>query len=126
MITGIGVDIAEISRFTKLLERFGEKFARRLLTPAEYNQFVQRNHSATFLASRFAAKEAASKALGTGIACGLNFHSLQVTNNQQGKPELILHDMALTLSQQQGVKRTLLSISDEKQFVVAMVVMEGD
>jgi holo-[acyl-carrier protein] synthase len=126
MITGIGVDIAEINRFEKLLQRFGERFAHRLLTPSEYTQFQRRNHSATFLASRFAAKEAASKALGTGIARGVTFHSIEVVNNELGKPELIFHDTALTISQQQHINRCLISLSDEKSYVVAMVVLETD
>ncbi len=126
MITGLGVDIVEISRIQKLLERFGEKFAHRLLTEQEFARFQQRNGSATFLASRFAAKEAASKALGTGISGGMNFHSIEIVNDDRGKPELLLHDIALFISQQQKVTRSLLSLSDEKHYVVATVVMERD
>jgi holo-[acyl-carrier protein] synthase len=126
MITGLGVDIVEISRIQKLLERYGEKFAHRLLTEQEFDRFQQRHGSATFLASRFAAKEAASKALGTGISAGMSFHSIEVVNDERGKPELRLHDVALALSQQQKVTRSLLSLSDEKHYAVATVVMESD
>lgn len=124
MITGIGVDIAEIERFRKLIERFGDRIAHRLLTDAEFAQFQHRNNSATFLASRFAAKEAASKALGRGISDGITFHSIEVKNDDRGKPELILHDQALSISHQQHVTRCLLSLSDEKHYAVAMVVLE--
>ncbi len=126
MIVGIGVDIAQIDRFEKLLERFGNRVAERLLTEREQAQFAQRNHSATFLASRFAAKEALSKALGSGIAGGIGFRSIEVVNDAQGKPELELHDQALLRMQQNKVSRSLLSLSHEKQYAVAMVVLERD
>jgi holo-[acyl-carrier protein] synthase len=126
MITGLGVDIVEISRIQKLLDRFGEKIAHRLLTEQEFAKFKQRNSSATFLASRFAAKEAASKALGTGISGGMSFRSIEVVNDERGKPELHLHDVAFSLGQQQKITRSLLSLSDEKHYAVAMVVMESD
>jgi len=126
MITGLGVDIVEISRMQKLLDRFGEKVAHRLLTEQEFVKFQQRNGCATFLASRFAAKEAASKALGTGISAGMGFHSIEVVNDEHGKPELRLHDVALSISQQHKVTKSLISLSDEKHYAVAMVVMERD
>lgn len=126
MITGIGVDIVEISRMQKLLDRFGDKFAQRLLTQSEFDRFKKRRGSATFLASRFAAKEAASKALGTGISEGVSFHSIEVVNDERGKPELCLHDAALALSRRQKITRSLLTLSDEKHYAIAMVVMECD
>ncbi len=126
MIAGLGVDIVEIERTKKLLDRFGERFINRVLTANEIQQFEYRNCSATFLSSRFAAKEAASKALGKGIAAGVNFHSFEVSNDKYGKPQLQLHGAALELSQQMKVTRTLLTLSDEKHYAVAMVVMETD
>jgi holo-[acyl-carrier protein] synthase len=125
MIVGLGVDIVEIQRINKLLERYGDRFANRLLTRREFKQFEYRKNSATFLASRFAAKEAASKALGTGIARGVNFHSFEIVNDEQGKPQLLLHDQAWDLSQQLNISNSLVSLSDEKQYAVAMVVMES-
>ncbi len=124
MLSGIGVDIAEIQRFEGLIERYGDRIALRLLTEREQQQFVQRHRSPAFLASRFAAKEAASKALGTGIKQGIGFHSIEVVNDRQGKPELVFHDEAYQLTERLNIARALLSLSDEKSYVVAMVVLE--
>lgn len=126
MISGIGVDIAEIARFQRMVDRFGDRIAHRLLTRQEFQQYKKRNRSLSFLALRFAAKEAASKALGTGIAEGIGFHSIEVINNHMGKPELVFHGVANDLIQQRDISRTLLSLSDEKHYAVAMVVLETD
>lgn len=125
MLSGIGVDIVEIARFQRMVERFGNRIARRLLTPQELAQYQQRNESLSFLASRFAAKEAASKALGTGIARGIGFHSIEVVNTTSGQPQLQFHGAALELVQQRGISHCLLSLSDEKHYAVAMVVLES-
>lgn len=126
MLTGIGVDIVEINRFQRLNDRFGDRIARRLLTDRELLQYQKRHNSLSFLASRFAAKEAASKALGTGIARGIGFHSIEVKNNDHGQPELVFHDAARELINEKKIIRCLLSLSDEKHYAVAMVVMETD
>ena len=125
MICGIGVDIVEIDRVQKLLHRFGDRIAHRLLTDGEMAAFKKRNGSAAFLASRFAAKEAASKALGTGIAKGIGFHSIEVVSGPDGKPELVFHEKAHELLQQRSIDNGLLSLSDEKHYCVAMVVLES-
>jgi len=125
VISGIGVDIAEIARFSRMLERYGDRIAKRILTEQEFSQFENRNRSLGFLASRFAAKEAASKALGTGIAQGIGFHGIEVVNDQHGKPELIFHHAAEALIKQREITNALLSLSDEKHYVVAMVVLEA-
>ncbi len=125
MIVGTGIDIAEIARFEASLDRYGERFARRILTGAEIRQFAERKASARFLASRFAAKEAASKALGCGIAQGVVFHSLEVSNDAQGKPLLTLHGAALEKATSLGVANCHLSLSDERHYAVAMVVLES-
>jgi holo-[acyl-carrier protein] synthase len=125
MIAGIGVDIAEVLRFEKMLDRYADRIVRRILCEAEWQQFERRNRRASFLASRFAAKEAVSKALGTGIAQGIGFHSIEVINDEQGKPELRFHDGAKALVEQRGITSALLSLSDEKHYVVAMVVLEA-
>ncbi len=125
MLAGIGVDIAETARFERLQQRFGDRIARRILTRREFERYLLRQRSATFLASRFAAKEAASKALGTGIARGVRFHDIEISNNPDGKPELSFHGRAAELLQQRGVRQSLLSLSDEKHYAVAMVVLEA-
>lgn len=109
-----------------MVDRFGDRIAQRLLTSGEFLQYQQRNNSLSFLASRFAAKEAASKALGTGIARGIGFHAIEVMNDAAGKPDLLFHDAALELVKKRKIQRWLLSLSDEKHYAVAMVVLEAE
>ncbi len=124
MIAGIGVDIAETVRFEKLLARFGERFARRVLTEAERAEFERRRRPANYLATRFAAKEAVAKALGTGIGRELSFQSVQVDNDADGRPHLRFVDAGERLLAGRKICNVLLSLSDEKHYVVAMVVLE--
>lgn len=124
MIFGIGVDIAEVSRFESMIEQYGIRIAEKILTEKELQQYKKRNQSASFLATRFAAKEAASKALGTGITQGVGFKSIEVTNQESGQPMLGFYDRAREILAEKGIDRTFISLSDEKHFVVAMVVLE--
>jgi holo-[acyl-carrier protein] synthase len=124
MLFGIGVDIVEISRFQRLMDRYGERFAQRLLTPGEYEQFRRRHFSLKFLATRFAAKEAASKAMGTGLSQGISFKSIEVENDEHGKPLLRFHGIAAQFIENNRIHQSLLSLSDEKHYAVAMVVLE--
>ncbi len=126
MIFGIGVDIVEIPRFERIKQRFGDRFIKRLFTEREMEQYKQRHHSLQFIATRFAAKEAASKALGTGIAQGLNFKSIEIVNDPQGKPLLQFHGAALAIIEQYNITRCFLSLSDEKHYAVAMVMLESE
>lgn len=125
MIVGIGVDIAETARVEKLNLKFGERFARRILTADELMEFDRRKHSSSYLATRFAAKEAVAKALGTGIGDRLSFQSIQIDNDSQGKPLLRFLGSAVDLVAGLDVKNALISLSDEKHYVVAMVVLES-
>lgn len=124
MIAGIGVDIAETGRVEKLIVKFGDRFARRILTDYELGEFARRRQSSSYLATRFAAKEAVAKALGTGIGRELSFHSIQVENDDSGKPRFQFFGKALELIAQRRISNALLSLSDEKHYVVAMVVLE--
>ncbi len=125
MIVGIGVDIAETVRFEKLSAKFGERFARRILTDDELAEFDRRKHSNIYLATRFVAKEAVAKALGTGIGEQLGFHSIQIDNDKQGKPLLRFLGGATDLIAGLKIKNAMISLSDEKHYVVAMVVLES-
>ena len=125
MIVGIGVDIAETVRFEKLSAKFGERFARRILTDDELAEFDRRKQSNIYLATRFAAKEAVAKALGTGIGEQLGFHSIQIDNDTQGKPLLRFLGSATDLIAGLKIKNAMISLSDEKHYVVAMVVLES-
>lgn len=125
MIVGIGVDIIEIARVDKLNQEFGERFARRVLTDDELLEFERRKRSSGYLATRFAAKEAVAKACGTGIGGELGFHSMQIENDAQGKPMLRFLEAADTLVARLQIRNSLVSLSDEKHYVVAMVVLES-
>lgn len=123
-IVGLGTDIAEIERVEKALARTGEAFARRILTELEFEKFQSLKHQGRFLAKRFAAKEAASKALGTGIALGVTFHDFSVTNDEHGAPQLTLTNRALEIAQSKQIRHMHLSISDERHYAVATVIFE--
>jgi len=125
VIVGIGVDIAETARVEKLSAKFGQRFARRILTTDELLEFDRRKHSSSYLATRFAAKEAVAKALGTGIGEQLGFHSIQIDNDDQGKPLLRFMGTAADLIAGLNIKNAMISLSDEKHYVVAMVVLES-
>ncbi len=123
-ITGLGTDIAEIERLENALARSGDAFAKRILAQSEYQTYLTLKQQGRFLAKRFAAKEAAAKALGTGIAQGVTFQDFIISNDDYGKPLMILTKRAKELADQQGVKHVHLSISDERHYAVATVVME--
>lgn len=125
MIIGIGTDLVQIARIAHSLERFGEGFAKRILTQDELALFLKHSNQASFLASRFAAKEAAAKALGTGFSQGLGFAQIGVVNNLVGKPELYFLDKAYSLFQQKNIQHAHLSITHEKDYALAFVVFES-
>ena len=125
MILGIGVDIVETARVEQVLERFGERFARRILTDDELTEYARRQQSSRFLATRFAAKEAVAKALGTGIGEVVGFHCLQIDNDALGKPGLSFVGPGRELAVGRGIGNALISLADEQHYVVAMVVLES-
>ncbi|WP_339387319.1 holo-ACP synthase [Vibrio caribbeanicus] len=124
-IVGLGTDISEIERFEKASSRNGDAFAQRILTQNEFFKYQALKQKARFLAKRFAAKEAAAKALGTGIACGVSFHDFEITNNELGKPELHLSNQAAVIANTINVRSVHLSISDERHYAVATVILEN-
>lgn len=124
MIVGIGVDIAETERFEKIWARFDGRIAQRILTENELIEFQRRNKPASYLATRFAAKEAAAKALGTGFGCGVGYKSIEINNDKNGKPLLKFLDTALQIADRKQVENVFVSLSDEKRYVVALVILE--
>ncbi|MEO9493796.1 MAG: holo-ACP synthase [Vibrio splendidus] len=124
-VVGLGTDIAEIERVEKALSRSGEAFAQRILTNSEFEVFQQLKQKGRYLAKRFAAKEAASKALGTGIALGVTFHDFEISNDEHGKPVLSLHKKAREIAEASGTKSIHLTISDERHYAVATVLLES-
>lgn len=124
-IVGLGTDIVEIERIGKALSRTGDAFAERILTKLEFKQYQQTKQKERFVAKRFAAKEAAAKALGTGIAHGITFHDFAISNDVNGRPLLALSGKALERSKQMNIAHSHLSISDERHYAVATVIFES-
>lgn len=124
MILGVGLDVTEVDRIRRSLERFGERFAARLLTDAEAAGMPQVD-PAPYVAARFAAKEAASKALGTGFAQGITMKSIEVLRLPSGAPELRLHDAARDRAEAMGVTRAHLSLTHGRDVAAATVILEG-
>ncbi len=124
MIYGVGTDVVEIGRIEKALERFGERFARRILCEPELARFAKHRLPANYLAKRFAAKEAFTKALGTGIHAPANWHGVWVTNLKSGKPVLEFTPALQQLLQQKKISHSHVSLSDEKGVAFATVILE--
>lgn len=124
MIYGIGTDLVETSRIARLLEKYGERFARRLLTDEEWPEYTKSMQPAMFLAKRFAAKEALAKAFGTGIRHPVSLSHIGVTHDTSGKPYFKFHPELHTLAQNEGITRHHLSISDELNLACAFVILE--
>lgn len=125
MIVGIGTDIVVIARMADNIARHGDTFAKRLLVDAEWQEYQQSSQKASYLAKRFAVKEAAAKALGTGFAQGITWRHISTGHDELGKPLLLFTDAALVQAQTLGVMSSHLSISDEREHAVAFVVLEG-
>jgi holo-[acyl-carrier protein] synthase len=124
-VVAIGSDLASIARVRAVHRRHGERFARRLLTAAEWPRYARLRDPSAYLARRFAAKEAAAKALGTGIAGGVGFQQLEVLNDDAGAPMLSLRGEAALRAARLGVVRCHLSLTDERDYALAFVVLEG-
>ena len=126
MIYGIGTDIVSIERVQSILNKNRDGFINRVLTEHERALFANKADSAAFCAKRFAAKEAFSKALGTGIGRVLSFQDLTVRSNENGKPYFIPSEKLRLYLLAKGIKQAHLSISDESQNAIAFVVLEAD
>jgi holo-[acyl-carrier protein] synthase len=124
MIFGIGTDIVRIERIEHSLGRYGDAFARRILADTELEEFEQSLRQASFLAKRFAAKEAMSKALGTGFRDGLSLRHIVVTHDALGRPCLLCNGKADELLQELGISACHLSLADEREYAIAFVTLE--
>ncbi len=123
MIYGIGTDIVRVSRMRDDLERFGDKFARRILTEHELVDFNSSKSQAHFLAKRFAAKEATAKAMGIGFSNGLFLNHIGVLHDEYGKPMLEFYGRAAELREQLGIGESHVSLADEDDVAVAFVTL---
>jgi holo-[acyl-carrier protein] synthase len=126
MILGTGVDIAETVRIEQGLKRHGNRFIQRLFTAQESAYCDRFKNRAERYAARFAAKEAAFKALGTGWRDGVRWRDVEVTHQPSGKPELVLSGRAAELARKLGVTHIEVSLSHSDRYVVAQVIFEGN
>lgn len=124
MIYGIGTDIVEPSRIARSLKRYGDRFAKRILAEAEWLDYQNSTKQERFIANRFAAKEAFSKAMGTGLRHPVTLHYIEVAHDALGKPYFKFHSELKQMIKNEGVTNHHLSISDEINLVCAFVVLE--
>ncbi len=125
MIIGTGVDIVELARVKSAHGRWGKRIIERVLTPREVEQVSERKDVYAYFASRFAAKEAFLKALGTGFTRGVSWKDMEVKRNEGQRPFFHISGRAKEIMDGLGVKTVHLSMSHEKKYAVAQVILEG-
>jgi holo-[acyl-carrier protein] synthase len=125
MILGIGIDIIEVTRVRASVERFGERFLKRILLVDEIAYCQSHKTPAPFIAVRFAAKEAISKAFGTGIGAKLGWHDMEVKRRENGEPFVVLLGNGEKLLRERGARVVLLSLSHTANYAAAVAVLEG-
>lgn len=125
MILGIGVDIIEVARIRDAYARFGDRFVRRILHESEIAYSLSHRDPAPFLAARFAAKEAISKAFGTGIGGELGWTDMEVAKHPSGAPYVVLHGAGRDLFERRAAIALHLSLSHSVNYAVAQAVLEG-
>ena len=125
MIYGIGIDVVEPHRIARLLDKYGERFARRVLTAREWPAYEKTGKRVFFIANRFAAKEAFSKAMGTGFRYPVTLQCISVVQNKLGKPGLEFHANLAALMREHRIVGHHVTISDEKSLACACVVLEA-
>jgi holo-[acyl-carrier protein] synthase len=123
MALAIGTDIVEIKRIADVVERQGDKFFQRILCEPERQEYQRLNHDVSYLAKRFAAKEAVAKALGTGIGRGVSFHDILIVKNALGSPAVELSGGALQVMKALNGQQMLLSLSDERHYALAYAML---
>ena len=123
MIFGVGTDIVELVRIQRTYERFGERFVERLLMPEELERFEASRQPVRFLAMRFAGKEAAVKAMGTGFRHGMWIRDVGILNNDQGRPYLIFSARGRAVCERLGIGEGHVSLTDDAGLVVAFAVV---
>ena len=125
MIAGSGIDIIEIERIQHSIDRFGQRFLNRVYLSGEQAYCLKKRNSAESFAARFAAKEAAAKALGTGMSHGVNWLEIEIVREPSGKPALRFHGRAAQWANRIGVVRANLSLTHSTGLAVASVVLES-
>jgi holo-[acyl-carrier protein] synthase len=125
MIVGTGIDIAEVPRIRQAIERFGARFISRIYTPGEIRYCQSKANSVERFAARFAAKEAAMKALGTGWNHGVRWRDCEVTRKPGSRPTLIFHGKAGQIAAKLGARNVSLSLTHTKEQAMAQVILEN-
>jgi holo-[acyl-carrier protein] synthase len=125
MILGVGIDIIEVARIRRSYEKFGERFVNRILHPAEIAYCLTHKSPAPFIAARFAAKEAISKAFGTGIGAQLGWQDMEVRRKESGEPYVVLHAGGQKLLAERGGRIVLISLSHTEEHATAVAILEG-
>jgi holo-[acyl-carrier protein] synthase len=122
-VIAIGTDILQIGRIEDVVDRLGDRFVARILTPLEREEYRASQQPRRLLAKRFAAKEAIAKALGTGIGRGVSWQDIAIGHDDHGAPLVILSGGALEVARRRGGVRVELSLADEVDYVVAFAVL---
>ncbi len=125
MIVGSGIDIAEVPRIAQSIERFGQRFLHRIFTEGEIRYCEPKANRVERYAARFAAKEAAMKAIGTGWNHGVTWHDVEVSRLPGGRPTITFHRRAAEFATKLGTKYVALSLSHTKEYAIAQVILES-
>lgn len=125
MIIGLGTDLVRVARMEDIVARHGERFAEKVLTADELAEYRTSRYPARLLAKRFAVKEAALKALGTGVQQGLTLAQVGLAHDALGCPRLVWRGAAAERLSALGVTATHVSVSDEREYALAVVIVEG-
>jgi holo-[acyl-carrier protein] synthase len=125
MILGVGIDIIEVARIAASYEKFGERFVNRILLPDEIAYCRSHQNPAPFLAARFAAKEAISKAFGTGLGAALGWQDMEIRRKESGEPFVVLHGKGEQLFASRHAKRLLISLSHTTNYAAVTAILEG-
>ncbi len=124
MILGVGIDIIEVTRIRASCDRFGERFLNRILLPAEIAYCLSNRISTPHVAARFAAKEAVSKAFGTGIGRHLGWHDIEVIRKDSGEPRIVLQGAGQTLLKERNATTVHISLSHTEFYATAVAILE--
>ena len=125
MILGSGIDMIEIARIEKTIARYGDRFCQRIYLPNEIRYCRGKRNAAESFAARFAAKEAAAKALGTGIQAGVGWRDIEVVRAPGGRPTLLFHGRAAVIAGQLGARHASISLTHTQSYALAQVLLEN-
>ena len=125
MILGTGIDLIEVARIASSFTKFGERFVNRVLLPDEIAYCLSHKNPAPFLAARFAAKEAVSKAFGTGIGAQLGWQDIEIRREESGEPFVVLHGKGKLLFESRGARQLHISLTHTENYAAATAILEN-